>query len=55
VTLVAVVNLKAPASASISSVRFDQVLANVSVAKAATANIPPSVGIVVDPVVKRTS
>ena len=55
VILVAVVNLRPPASASISPVRFDQVLAVVSPAKAATANIPPLVGIVVEPVVKRSS
>ena len=51
VILVAVVNLSAPASSSISSVAFAQVLAVPSVAPAATAMKPPLVAIVIAPVV----
>lgn len=52
VVYLAVVNLKAPASASISSVQLAQVLSPVSVSPAATAINPPPVAIVVEPVVR---
>ena len=47
----AVVNLKAPASASISSPKLAHAFALVSVAPAATAIIPPPEAMVVEPVV----
>jgi len=48
---VAVVNSKAPASTSISSVRPDHILPE-SVAVEAIAIMPPSAAIVVEPVVR---
>lgn len=51
VVLVAVVNLRFPTSASISSVALAHVFATVSVAPTATAINPPPVGIVIAPVV----
>ena len=52
---VAVLNWKPPASASISSPKFDHVLAVPSEAPPITASIPPPAAIVVEPVVKRSS
>jgi hypothetical protein len=51
VVLVAVVNLKPPTSASMSSVALAHAFAPVSVAPAATAINPPPVAMVIAPVV----
>ena len=54
VVVKAVVKRNVPASMSRFSVAFAQVFPTVSVAPAATAKKPPPVGIVLDPVVRRS-